>query len=132
MDRIKVSSGTKQTLEKVFDNLQDKVQLNLNRRMNRLFSSFGIICDFFTDPHTGDITIAANDTAFKLSIQDGSTIDPKIVIEPGRAISPHTGSHIAIGSAITQSLTGITDATGDATTTINTEFRVFILPNRSL
>lgn len=42
MDRIKVPSQSKQSLENVFDNLQNYIKTNIDKRISVLFDSFGI------------------------------------------------------------------------------------------
>ena len=70
MDRIKVPSQSKQSLEKVFDNLQDTIKTNIDRRLSSFYKTFGI-------------KKFSNDDDFKLKL----TTDTHFSIDPGKALT---------------------------------------------
>jgi len=75
MNRIKVPSGSKQSLETVFDNLQDFVEENITDRIGVLFSDFGVAMGR---------SIGVSDDDFKIILDSART---GFTLNSGKAIS---------------------------------------------
>lgn len=77
MKSRKLPSGSKQSLESVFDNVQSDQQANLTNRVKLLFDSLGLNLDFVTGSDQG------ND--FAMTVQ--GTSDEQLAITSGKALT---------------------------------------------
>lgn len=80
MDRIKVPAGSNQSIEAVFDSLQDFNKSNLTIRTNSLFSSFGTINSTKSE---GSITITDN---LRVTLATSPGNMTRIMINEGKAL----------------------------------------------
>lgn len=76
MDRVKVPSQSKQSLEKVFENLQDYIKTNIDTRISTLFNNFGIK----SLVNGTDLAVSlTSGTAFNVNAGVGMTNDYEII-----------------------------------------------------
>lgn len=107
MDRIKVPSGSIQKLETIFDNLQNSVQTNLNKRVNFFVGNYGILNSLVNNIQNQGFS------GLKLSITDFNT--QTMTIQPGNALLKN-GEMIILKSAYTFNLQDVYDGNITANT----------------
>lgn len=101
MNRRKVPSGSKQSLEQVFANVQSDVSKNITNRVKTLFDSLGLALDFQSGVDAGN--------NFSVSVQGSS--DEQLSITSGKAITD-SGEYIDFqGSTKDWSTESLSDGT---------------------